>query len=211
MQCGSSKETNIEGNCADSCHIRVSYLLAVWDVGWIYFKRNTNFHFWNFILPNWLCFPFLLLHCTLCTCKMCGHHVLSCTWLCSQQKSHRWDERNPHKYLSNTPGGVQASASQPPDPHWKLLLLYSPGGVLCVSASVGWCRTQNNILSNSMQVVFTLPAFFFSISFFTWLCWRSEHCGIFVVRFDFLMARPLWRMQHTLVRRFYLMLVIHFE
>jgi hypothetical protein len=93
----------------------------------------------------------------------------------------------------------------------KLLFFYNPGGTLCVSASVGWCRTQNNILSNSMQVVFTLPAFFFSISFFTWLCWRSEHCGIFVVRFDFLMARPLWRMQHTLVRRFYLMLVIHFE
>ena len=26
-------------------------------------------------------------------------------------------EHNPHKNLSNTPGGVQASASQPPDPH----------------------------------------------------------------------------------------------
>ena len=26
-------------------------------------------------------------------------------------------EHNPYKYLSNTPGGVQASASQPPDPH----------------------------------------------------------------------------------------------
>ena len=26
-------------------------------------------------------------------------------------------EHNPHKYLSNTPGGMQASASQPPDLH----------------------------------------------------------------------------------------------
>jgi hypothetical protein len=26
-------------------------------------------------------------------------------------------EHNPQKYLSNTPGGVQASAFQPPDPH----------------------------------------------------------------------------------------------
>ena len=26
-------------------------------------------------------------------------------------------EHDPHKYLSNTPGGMQASASQPPDPH----------------------------------------------------------------------------------------------
>jgi hypothetical protein len=35
-------------------------------------------------------------------------------------------ENNPHKYPSNTPGGVQASASQPPDPHWKALhILFS--------------------------------------------------------------------------------------
>jgi len=26
-------------------------------------------------------------------------------------------EYNPHKYMSNASGGVQASASQPPDPH----------------------------------------------------------------------------------------------
>jgi len=49
----------------------------------------------------------------------------------------------PHKYMSNTPGGVQASASQPPDPHF----IYSPDGMLCVFASIEWCRTQNNILS----------------------------------------------------------------
>ena len=29
----------------------------------------------------------------------------------------RDSDYNPHKYLNNTPGGVQASASQPPDPH----------------------------------------------------------------------------------------------
>ena len=30
-------------------------------------------------------------------------------------------KHNPHKHLSNTPGGgVQASASQPPDPHWNV-------------------------------------------------------------------------------------------
>jgi hypothetical protein len=29
----------------------------------------------------------------------------------------RHNERNPQKYQSNTPGGVQAPASQPPDPH----------------------------------------------------------------------------------------------
>jgi hypothetical protein len=38
-------------------------------------------------------------------------------------------EYNPHKYLSNTPGSVQASASQePPDPHLKVspLVLLPP-------------------------------------------------------------------------------------
>ena len=49
-------------------------------------------------------------------------------------------EHNPHKYLSNTPGGVQAFASQPPE---KLAVFLSSGGMLCVSASFGWCRTQN--------------------------------------------------------------------
>ena len=40
-------------------------------------------------------------------------------------------ERNPHKYLSNTPGGVQASASQPPDPHKKTRLFFSRWDVVC--------------------------------------------------------------------------------
>jgi len=46
-------------------------------------------------------------------------------------------------------------------PNDKLLNIYSPGGMLCVSASFGWCRPQNNTLSWSMPVVFTLSAFFF--------------------------------------------------
>ena len=29
----------------------------------------------------------------------------------------------------------------------KTSLVFSQGGMLCVSASIGWCRTQNNILS----------------------------------------------------------------
>jgi hypothetical protein len=45
----------------------------------------------------------------------------------------RWDiKNNPHKYMSNTPGGVQASASQPPDPHWKLLLFFCTQTGCCV-------------------------------------------------------------------------------
>jgi hypothetical protein len=32
-------------------------------------------------------------------------------------------EHNPHKYLSNTPSGVQGSESQPPDPHRQACLI----------------------------------------------------------------------------------------
>ena len=67
--------------------------------------------------------------------------------------------RNPQKYLSNTPGGVQASASQPPvsaPPLETLLIVFNPGGMLCVSASIGRCKTQNNIHAGS---VYTLRFF----------------------------------------------------
>jgi hypothetical protein len=40
-------------------------------------------------------------------------------------------EHNPYKYPSYTPGGVQASASQPPDPHRKTSLI--------CTLQVGWC------------------------------------------------------------------------
>jgi hypothetical protein len=51
---------------------------------------------------------------------------------------HRRDvEYNPHKYMGNTPGGIQASASQPPDPHWKAFPLFSSGEMLYVFESIG--------------------------------------------------------------------------
>ena len=40
---------------------------------------------------------------------------------------------NPKHYLSNTPGGVQASASQPPDPHCKASSIFIPQVGCCVS------------------------------------------------------------------------------
>ena len=42
-------------------------------------------------------------------------------------------EHNPHKYLSNTPSGMQASASQPPDPHWITFLIFILKVGCCVS------------------------------------------------------------------------------
>jgi hypothetical protein len=56
-------------------------------------------------------------------------------------------EHNPQKYLSNSPGGVQALPPNHLIPTEKLLVFYFPGGMLRVSASIGRCRTQNNILS----------------------------------------------------------------
>ena len=86
----------------------------------------------------------------------------------TQQKSYRWDETSPN----TTPTNVWAillvvCRLLPPNhlvPTEKFLLVYSPGGMLCVSASIGWCSTQNNILSQSMPVVFTLSAFFFYVT-----------------------------------------------
>jgi hypothetical protein len=43
--------------------------------------------------------------------------------------------------------------------HFYFLLVRSC--VLCVSASIGWCRSQNNILSKSMPIVLTTSAFSF--------------------------------------------------
>ena len=71
-------------------------------------------------------------------------------------------ECNPHKYQSNIPGGVQASASQPFDPHRKPSLIFILHVGCCVSANIGWCRTQNNTLSLSMPVVCTLSSRSFS-------------------------------------------------
>jgi hypothetical protein len=44
-------------------------------------------------------------------------------------------EHNPYKYLSNTCGGVQASASQPPDPHWRTSL------ISLINLQVGGCAS----------------------------------------------------------------------
>jgi len=49
----------------------------------------------------------------------------------------------------------------------KTLLFYSPGELLCVSASVGQCRTQNNILFLSMPFVCTSLKIILSLA---WQC-----------------------------------------
>jgi hypothetical protein len=95
----------------------------------------------------------------------------------------RWDnEYNPHKYLSNTPGGVQGFASQPLDPHWQASLIFILQVGYCVSVSIGWCRTQINILSLFVSVVFTLSAFFFSWQYpFSW--WFTRRYGAAFIKF----------------------------
>jgi len=54
------------------------------------------------------------LHATALLKKFSLHAIRSATKI---MQIRRDIDYNPHKYLSNTPGGVQASASQPPDPH----------------------------------------------------------------------------------------------
>ena len=62
-------------------------------------------------------------------------------------------ENNPHKYLGNTPGGVQASASQPPDPHWKAFpLLFSRWNVVCLCIHWVVQKKQNPFLIYASSV-----------------------------------------------------------
>jgi hypothetical protein len=53
-------------------------------------------------------------HATALMKKLSLHVIRSATKIIQMRRS---IEPNPHKYPSNTPGGVQASASQPPDLH----------------------------------------------------------------------------------------------
>jgi hypothetical protein len=71
------------------------------------------------------------------------------------KKSYRWETLN--TILTNIWAILlMVCRLLPPNyliPTETLLLFLSPGGMLCVSASTKWCRTQNNILSWSMPVV----------------------------------------------------------
>ena len=70
------------------------------------------------------------LHATALLKKFSLHAIRSATKI---MQIRRDIDYNPHKYLSNTPGGVQASASQPPDPHWKApLILFCGWDVVCL-------------------------------------------------------------------------------
>ena len=54
------------------------------------------------------------LHATALIKKLSLHAIRSATKIAQMRRD---IEHNPYKYLSNAPGGVQASASQPPAPH----------------------------------------------------------------------------------------------
>jgi len=66
--------------------------------------------------------------------KISLHAIRSATKIIQMKQG---NEYNPHKYMGNTPGGIQASASQPPDPHWKAFPLFSSGEMLYVFESIG--------------------------------------------------------------------------
>ena len=71
--------------------------------------------------------------------------MMACNQICGKIAQLRQDiEHNPQKYLSNTPDGVQAFASQPPDPHWKAsLILFS----LAVARFDWWLLCKRYLLS----------------------------------------------------------------
>ena len=114
----------------------------------------------------------MLLHVAVVGCCVDGQSLLG-LGVCGPHR--------PPQYLGNAPGGVQASASQSPDPHWNAPVFYSPGGMLCVSVSIGWCRTENCILSYSMPVVLTLSAFFFFFFLFFSKAKQSRNIHVEVI------------------------------
>jgi hypothetical protein len=61
-------------------------------------------------------------------------------------RSYRGGEHNPQKYLSNTSGGMQAPASQPPDPHWTGSLIF----ILQVR-----CSASMDVAENKTSTTFT--------------------------------------------------------
>jgi hypothetical protein len=76
----------------------------------------------------------------------------------------RWDiEHNPHECLSNTPGGVHNSASQPSDPHSKASRIWSSRwDVVCLCIHGFVQDTKQYLFSNPCQWCLNhLHSFFF--------------------------------------------------
>jgi hypothetical protein len=93
----------------------------------------------------------------------------------SQQNSSKWQdiEYNPHIYSSGTPGGVQASASQSPDPHWKTSLIFILQVGCCVSLHPLDGAEHNSIHAN-MPVVMMLSALFLCSFLYTATATRHQ-------------------------------------
>jgi hypothetical protein len=77
-------------------------------------------------------------------------------------------ENNPHKHMSNTPGGVQASASQPLIPHWKApLILFSRWDVVSLHPLGGAEHKSTSFSNPCRSCLHYLHSFSFHIKFFT--------------------------------------------
>jgi len=71
-------------------------------------------------------------------------------------------ELNLPKYLSNTPGGVQASASQPPDPQWKPFLSIILQVGYCVSLHpLGGAENKTISMLIVLTILILVSAFIF--------------------------------------------------
>jgi len=131
------------------------------------------------------------LHATALMKYLSLHAVRSATKITRMRRD---IDHNPHKYLSNTPGGVQASASQPPDPHCSYFILQV---TCCVSLHpLGGAELKTTSFPSFMLVVFALSAFFFF--FFKRVQnlispWITSVCKKKVSWHNFLKKRIVWR------------------
>ena len=193
------------GEDAISCLPRTAHQRCLLQYGCVHLSKQQRF--------------LLARLCLWSTCHS-THEKIKPTYNQTRNKNHTDEARHwtqpleMSKQYSWWCAGFCLPSNQPPDPHCKASpnLILQVGCMLCVSASIGWCRTPNNILCYSMPVMFTLHFLsFLSFSVYDFLnaCASRIHCGDFVIlrvvytspispRADFLVCETTPINEHTL-------------